>query len=79
MGKNRAGRREAEHARGMAQPGHPWATREGEFLPSQGMSHWQRQHGCLQEVISAGWPHLAGAHPTGKWESGEPGGEELAG
>ena len=28
-------------------------------------------------MISAGWPHLAGAHPTGKWKSGEPGGEGL--
>lgn len=34
---------------------------------------------CLSSgvVISAGWPHLAGAHPTGKWKSGEPGEEGL--
>lgn len=30
-------------------------------------------------VISVGGPHLAGAHPMGKWKSGEPGGEGLAG
>ena len=46
-GGNRAGRREAESW--MAQPGHSRATREGEFLPSQGMSHWQRHHACRQE------------------------------
>lgn len=29
-------------------------------------------------VISAGWPHLAGAHTVGKWKGREPGEEGLA-
>lgn len=70
QGSQRTGRK--ERPRGdccMVLPGHLQAIREGEFLPSEGMSQCQRQwlSSPGEWETQPGWPHLVHGTWEAKW------------